>query len=1390
MSSGQDAHLNAKMDFFPSSPNWYCSSSMLWSPLGFVAISSRNSVILYNRKDNKFYGSLVGHTNRVTCLAMNNSGTLATGSVDFTLRIWDVELQKCTHICRGAHSKEITAVSISSQSDLVLSGNKSGGLITWRYLSTTDANMAVSTWTPRMRLEITSLKICPGYGLQQRELTRAAVAYQNGVIIIVDIETSTILSQLIGHSDSVFQLHWQPRLNPETSGDTLLKNGTAENPSGSDEKRMPLLVSTSRDRTVKVWEIPENDSGWGKTIKDVKVPVDHARSKGGNRQRLYVSAAFLNSSTIIFSGYSGDLFLLSLLRKPDEIKTASKAKKPGLGSEITPFSQGRGHSRIIFQICVNGTEVLTSSMDREIILWDINKSRPVYQVSSIGGYVYSLENPTWGPHLVIAGLGDNCIKVWNTRRTTNTYASQTVWKAINAKVISIAWHEDVENVVAYGTEDGKIGLVDISENKQLGRAVGAHRGAVWCLRWTRDLDEDDGRHELISCGADNRIYRTALNFTKSTCTTKSRKSRGGVNSILTTPTLCKSLMSSNGKKVGRVGIGVVEVAVHPSGKMLVTGLTDGTICLYINSCLCQQSGDKLSWEKKWRLVARYRDHIKAVTRMRWKPYKKSTDSISSYQLATTSDDGMVAIYKLENILKLLESDDGSKIPHPLDSKAVSEAEIKAVENEAGLGASYLLSGHRAPCKDIRWDPKGSDVIASAAYDGTIQLWNITKEPPGLANLRGCDGKLMSLVWTSGDLELYAGGHDHSIRRFPLHFLSDEKMRDEMQLARTPPHAPCFQTRIKQANKAVTVRVAGGSTREKRPKKQNSTRSDEIEDLLRAKRIELKEKLKSTQVKTQSKPEKRQKPHKTASKYPLIEEKRALSLLRKVQPAASASFSPLRSLVTSSLSNQQNSDKKSQVGGTSGLDLGITPLPPETNWKVGLGILGRYSEGKGGWAGVLRELEARGKSGALDDFWVGLSAVGGIPLWKATMLAYGNQLEKNGQYHEAAVRYLAVGKLQKTIEMYLNCSFYADAAALALSRLMDTDPLVSRIFIEWAESLERRSNPEEAAVCYSLGGANERAEYALKRFRMSSAKARKTLPTPNHSEHNEIDAGKKNIATTEKNSRESGKTLLEFVERVRDKKTGQKIEKKASWDPTKTAAVICDMWDVHWCKGATGRVKQLAPAVDKFVSKLRNRGVQIIHCPSGVVSSYTHHPARKRVKELKDVPTPVALSKRTRWGYTWYWPDPKVEPELPIDDSDGGCFCSPKKCSEGEPWTTQNPRISIQPEDWILDEGQDAWNVMNHNQIKNVLVMGVHLNMCVLGRPFAIRQLDALGLRVRLVRDLTDTMYNPEMRPYVSHFKGTEKVIEHVERHLCGTVSSSFVSRAGTDQTAEFRFLDL
>jgi nicotinamidase-related amidase len=219
---------------------------------------------------------------------------------------------------------------------------------------------------------------------------------------------------------------------------------------------------------------------------------------------------------------------------------------------------------------------------------------------------------------------------------------------------------------------------------------------------------------------------------------------------------------------------------------------------------------------------------------------------------------------------------------------------------------------------------------------------------------------------------------------------------------------------------------------------------------------------------------------------------------------------------------------------------------------------------------------------------------------------------------------------------------------------------------------------------------------------------------------------------------------------------------ARWEPAYTAAVICDMWDQHWCHGATARVAEMAPRMNQVISNLRNRGVLIIHCPSETMNFYQDHPGRRRAQSAPRVDLQeIKEACRDRV--------PAAEPPLPIDDSDGGCDDEPR-CPQRLPWRRQIAAIEIHDQDAITDNAE-AYFLMRQRGITNVIIMGVHQNMCVLGRSFAIRQLVSLGQNVALMRDMTDSMYNSRQRPFVDHFTGNDLVAWHIEKYWCPTITS-------------------
>jgi nicotinamidase-related amidase len=211
-----------------------------------------------------------------------------------------------------------------------------------------------------------------------------------------------------------------------------------------------------------------------------------------------------------------------------------------------------------------------------------------------------------------------------------------------------------------------------------------------------------------------------------------------------------------------------------------------------------------------------------------------------------------------------------------------------------------------------------------------------------------------------------------------------------------------------------------------------------------------------------------------------------------------------------------------------------------------------------------------------------------------------------------------------------------------------------------------------------------------------------------------------------------------------------------FDPKKSAVIVCDMWDKHWCTGANVRVAALVKKMEPILAEMRHKGVIVVHAPSETMAYYAGAPQREAILKFPRVEPPAELNISA--------------PPLPIDDSRGGCDTPGD--TQHQAWKCENPGLTIAPQDYISDKGPEIYNLLRARGVETIFYVGVHANMCILNRTFAIRQMTKWGMKCILLRDLTDAMYNPEDAPHVSHAQGTELVVEHIEKYWSPTALSS------------------
>ncbi|MDX1927592.1 MAG: hypothetical protein SFV81_13805 [Pirellulaceae bacterium] len=256
----------------------------------------------------------------------------------------------------------------------------------------------------------------------------------------------------------------------------------------------------------------------------------------------------------------------------------------------------------------------------------------------------------------------------------------------------------------------------------------------------------------------------------------------------------------------------------------------------------------------------------------------------------------------------------------------------------------------------------------------------------------------------------------------------------------------------------------------------------------------------------------------------------------------------------------------------------------------------------------------------------------------------------------------------------------------------------------------------------------------------------------------------------------------------DGKLSHQVGATENWKAERTAVILCDVWDYHHSINAVRRLEEMLPRMNSLLKEARGRGATIIHAPSDCMPAYEQNPARLRALGAPKVDLPKDIAS---WCSRIPSEASSLGAQYPVDQSDGGEDDDPQEHKEwaaklvalgrnpGMPWKAQSPGIEIDTaKDYISDRGDEVWSILKERNIEHVILLGVHTNMCVLGRPFGLRQMAAQKMDVVLVRDLTDCMYNPKRRPFVDHFTGNDLVVSYVERFVCPSITSDQILGGG------------
>ena len=230
-------------------------------------------------------------------------------------------------------------------------------------------------------------------------------------------------------------------------------------------------------------------------------------------------------------------------------------------------------------------------------------------------------------------------------------------------------------------------------------------------------------------------------------------------------------------------------------------------------------------------------------------------------------------------------------------------------------------------------------------------------------------------------------------------------------------------------------------------------------------------------------------------------------------------------------------------------------------------------------------------------------------------------------------------------------------------------------------------------------------------------------------------------------------LIELRLQTRDVSTGQPIINPTQLDLTRTGVVIIDMWNWHWCKTATERVASMVPRMERCLIAARRLGMQIFFCPTDAVDAYVGTPQRERIfaMPMLKLPTPATI-------------------DCPAPPQGPGCACGPEKCKGNYGWDAMHPALSIHADDLMPNSFQSLYSICKNRGIENLIYLGVHTQVCLLGKSVGLKNMKSVGFNCILARDLTDS--HPDFDPArgIDPDDLTARTVAHFEKYLCSTIN--------------------